>query len=170
MWNDNKILGIFKRWHPTNPHPTFAKNHNMENIVEKGKSWQNKWMGGMAMGECKDKQKKSCITQTDCKHFQRGHGRLQSDNVYTWHGFLQITCEFGDFNSRTFFHNLFTERFVDKEFGNPCYNKIHKNPKMIICNFKQVNLGAIIKKKQIVKTSSELSNDKVGPKTTRLVR
>jgi hypothetical protein len=76
-------------------------------------------MGGMVMGECEEKQRKSWITQTDYKHFQRKYGRLQVDNVYTCHGFLQVTCEFEDFDSRTFFHNLLTEQFVDKEFGNP---------------------------------------------------
>ncbi len=42
-----------------------------------------------------------------------------NDNVYTCHGFLQITCEFEDSDSKTFFHNLLTKQFVDKEFGNP---------------------------------------------------
>ncbi len=119
MWNDNKTFGISKRWHPTNPHLTFTINHNMENIMKKGKSWQNKWMGGMAMGECENKQRKSCITKTNYKHFQRVYGRLQLGNVYTYHGFLQITYKFEDFDSKTFFHNLFIEQFADKEFGNP---------------------------------------------------
>jgi hypothetical protein len=81
--------------------------------LEKGKSWQNKWMGGIAMGECKNKQIKSCIIQTNCKHFRKGYGRLQLNNVYTCHGFFQIMCEFEDFDSRTFFHNLVTKQFVD---------------------------------------------------------
>jgi hypothetical protein len=73
----------------------------------------------MAMGECEEKQIKYWITQTNYKHFQRGYGRLQVDNVYTCHGFLQITCEFEDFDSTTFFHNLRIAQFVDKKFGNP---------------------------------------------------
>jgi len=70
-------------------------------------------MGGIAMGECKNKQRKSCIIQTNCKHFRRGYGRLQLNNVYTCHGFFQIMCEFEDFDSRTFFHNLVIKQFVD---------------------------------------------------------
>jgi hypothetical protein len=41
----------------------------------------------MAMGKCQDQQKKSCIGQTNCKHFQGGYGRLQLGDVYTCHGF-----------------------------------------------------------------------------------
>jgi len=40
-------------------------------------------MGGMVMGKCKDKQRKSCIAQIDCKHFQGIYGRLQLGDVYT---------------------------------------------------------------------------------------
>ncbi len=36
--------------------------------------WQNKWMGGMAMGECKDKQIKYYIAQTNYKHCKGGYG------------------------------------------------------------------------------------------------
>ncbi len=41
------------------------------------------------MGECRNKQKKSCIAQIDYKHFQGRYGRLQLNNVYTCHRFLQ---------------------------------------------------------------------------------
>ncbi len=49
------------------------------------KTWGTKWkrvidtkikMGGMVMGKCQDRQRKSCIIQTNCKHFQGGYGRL----------------------------------------------------------------------------------------------
>jgi hypothetical protein len=61
-------------------------------------------MGGMVMGECKNRQRKSCIAQTNYKHFQGGYGILQLGNVYTCHGFLQKTCKLE--NSITFFHKL----------------------------------------------------------------
>ncbi len=61
----------------------------MENIF-----WQNKWMGGMAMGEWKNKQRKSCIAQTNYKHSKGGYGRLPLGNVYTCHGFLPRTRKF----------------------------------------------------------------------------
>jgi hypothetical protein len=34
-------------------------------------------MGGMVMGECKDRQRKFCIAQIDYTHFQGGYGKLQ---------------------------------------------------------------------------------------------
>jgi hypothetical protein len=61
--------------------------------------WQNKWMGGMAMGKCKDKQRKYCITQTNYKHYKGGYGRLPLGNVYTCHGFLWTTRKFEKTNS-----------------------------------------------------------------------
>jgi hypothetical protein len=33
-------------------------------------------MGGMVMGKCESKQRKSCIAQTYCKYFQGGFGIL----------------------------------------------------------------------------------------------
>ncbi len=122
----------------------------------------------MAMGECKNKQRKYYIIQIDYKHFQKGHGRLQLDNVYTCHGFLQILCKFEIFNSRTFFHNLFIERFVDKKFGNPwqlVINKIHETQKTIICNTRHVSLGGTRIEEQSLKPFGEPLDDKVGPKT-----
>ncbi len=47
----------------------------MEKIMGKGK-WQNRWMGDMAMGECENKQRKSCIAQMYCTYFQWRYGRL----------------------------------------------------------------------------------------------
>jgi hypothetical protein len=32
------------------------------------------------------KKKKFCIVETNYKHFQGGHGRLKSSDVYTCHG------------------------------------------------------------------------------------
>ncbi len=61
MWNEKKTFGISKRWHPTNPPLAFARNQNMGNKMEKG-NWQNRWMGDMVIGECQDRQRKSCIT------------------------------------------------------------------------------------------------------------
>jgi hypothetical protein len=47
----------------------------MGNIMEKG-NWENRWMGGMAIDECEDKQIMSFIVQTSCKYFQGRYGRL----------------------------------------------------------------------------------------------
>ncbi len=38
-------------------------------------------MGDMALGECKDRQRNFCITQTNCKHSIRGYGRLPMGDV-----------------------------------------------------------------------------------------
>jgi hypothetical protein len=61
-------------------------------------------MGGMAMamGKCVDipKKKKSYITQTNCKHFQGGYGRLPLGDAYT----CQRMHELEKIDSRTFFH------------------------------------------------------------------
>ncbi len=56
-------------------------------------------MGGMEMGKCQDKQRNSCITQTNYKHFQGIYGRLQLGDVCTCHGFLQRRYEFEKANS-----------------------------------------------------------------------
>ncbi len=64
---------------------TFAGNQNMGNKMEKN-NWQNKWMGSMATGECEDKQRKSYITKTNCKHSEGGYGKLPLHNIYTCHG------------------------------------------------------------------------------------
>ncbi len=33
-------------------------------------------MGNLAKGECENRQRKSCITETNCKHSKGGYGRL----------------------------------------------------------------------------------------------
>ncbi len=58
MWNDNKPLDMSKRLQSVTPLPTFARNQNMGKRIEK-KNRQNRWMGGLAMGEHKYRQKKS---------------------------------------------------------------------------------------------------------------
>ncbi len=93
-------------------------------IMEKG-NWQNKWMGGMVMGKCKDKQRKICIVKIDYKHFKRGYGRLQLGDVYTCHGFFQRSHKF-EVDSKAFFHK-FIQWFVDKRsFGNHWQLAINK--------------------------------------------
>ncbi len=72
----------------------------------------------MAMGECKDCQRKSYIAQTNCKHYERRYGRLPLDNAYTCHGFLPRMSKFEKIDSITFFYDLI-EGFVDEGFGNP---------------------------------------------------
>jgi hypothetical protein len=79
----------------------------------------------MVMGECKDRQRKSCIAQSNCKHFEGGYGKLPLGDVYTCHGFLLETCKFEKDDSKAFFHNLI-EGFVDKGFGNPWKPSINK--------------------------------------------
>jgi hypothetical protein len=63
-------------------------------------------MGGMVIGECKDRQRKFCIAQTNYTHFQGGYGSLQLGDVYTCHGFLQRTHKLEEANSKTLFHKL----------------------------------------------------------------
>jgi hypothetical protein len=56
-------------------------------------NWQNNWMGNMAMGECKNWQRKFCITQRNYKHIEGGYGRLPLGNVYACHGNFIILWE-----------------------------------------------------------------------------
>jgi hypothetical protein len=49
-------------------------------------------------------------------------------------------------------------------------NKIHETLKMFICNSRQVSLGATRIEEQSVQKFCELSDDKVGPKTTKHVQ
>ncbi len=86
MWDDDKTLGMSKRWHSTTPPPAFVRNQNMGNKMEKN-NWQIRWMGGLTMDKCKDRQRKSCVTETNYKHSKGGYGRLPLGNVYTCHGF-----------------------------------------------------------------------------------
>jgi hypothetical protein len=48
-------------------------------------------MGNMAMGECKNWQRKFYIAQTNYKHSKRRYGRLPLGDVYTCHGFFPRT-------------------------------------------------------------------------------
>jgi hypothetical protein len=145
MWDDNKTLGMSKRWHSVTLPPAFVGNQNMNmgNKMEK-RNWQNRWMGGMAMGKCKNRQIKSCITKTNYKHSKGGYGWLPLGNVYTCHGFFKTMHKFEETNSKTSFHK-FSQWFVHKGFNNhwkPAINKIFETLKTILCNFKQVNLVA----------------------------
>ncbi len=93
MWNDNKTLGISKKWHLVIPCPTFVGNQNMKNKMEKN-NWKNKWMGSVVMGKCKNRDWKSCIIKTNCKHFEGGYRRLPLGDVYTCHEFFKRMREF----------------------------------------------------------------------------
>jgi len=87
-------------------------------IITWGTKWKTKHMNGhMAMGKCKDGQKKSCITKTNCKYSKGGYIRLPLGDVYTCHGFLQKMHEFEKVDSITFFHKL-TQQFINKGLGN----------------------------------------------------
>jgi hypothetical protein len=66
------------------------------------------------MGKCKDRQKKSCITKTNCKYSEGGYGRLQLGDVYTCHGFLQRTCKFEENDPRIFFHTII-QQFIGRQ-------------------------------------------------------
>jgi hypothetical protein len=46
------------------------------------------------MGECKDRQRKFYIIETNCKHCKGGYGRLPLGDVYTCHGFFLRTWKF----------------------------------------------------------------------------
>jgi hypothetical protein len=63
-------------------------------------------MGGLTMDKCKDRQRKSCITETNYKHSKGGYGRLPLGNVYTCHGFLKIMHKFEEADFKTFFHKF----------------------------------------------------------------
>jgi hypothetical protein len=45
-------------------------------------------MGGLAMGERENEQKKSYNIETNYKHFEGGYGKLPLSDVYTCHGFF----------------------------------------------------------------------------------
>jgi hypothetical protein len=45
-------------------------------------------MGGLAMGECENRQINYFIIETNCKHSEGGYGRLPLGDVYTCHGFF----------------------------------------------------------------------------------
>jgi hypothetical protein len=66
-------------------------------------NWQNKWMGGMAMGECEDWQRKFYIVQINCKHYEGGYGILPLGDVYTCHGFLPWTASLKKLIPKYFF-------------------------------------------------------------------
>ncbi len=51
-------------------------------------------MGGMAMGECKNWQRKSYIALKNCKHIEGRYGRLPLRNVYTCHGIFSNKHKF----------------------------------------------------------------------------
>ncbi len=115
MQNDKTTFGISKRSHPTRP-AQVVKNQNVGIKMEKT-NWQNKWMGNMVKGECKNWQRKSYITQTNYKHYKGGYGRLPLGDVYTCHGFLPRMGKF----------EKVIKGFVNKRFGNswkPPFNKI----------------------------------------------
>ncbi len=101
-------------------------------------------MGGVTMGECKDKQRKFWIIKTNYKHPKGGYGRLPLGNVYTCHGFLQRTHELEKTDTWTFFHEII-QWIVNRGFGNlwqPTINRIYEISKTILCNSRHVNLGA----------------------------
>jgi hypothetical protein len=139
--------------------------------MEKG-NWQNKWMRSMVMGKCQNRLRGSCITWTNCKHFKGGYGKLPLGNVRKCHKFLQRLRNLEEVDSKTFFHKLI-DWFVDIRFGNLLQlviNRIYESSKTTLCNSRQASLNATWIYEQSVKTSYELLDDKVGPKTKKCVQ
>jgi hypothetical protein len=67
-------------------------------------------MGGLAMGKCEDRQRKSYITETNYKHSEGGYGKLPLGNVYTCHNFFKGTCKF--------------EKPIPKHFSTSLFNNL----------------------------------------------
>jgi hypothetical protein len=44
-------------------------------------------MGGLTMGKCRVRPRKSYNTETNYKHSKGGYGKLPLGDVYTCHGF-----------------------------------------------------------------------------------
>jgi hypothetical protein len=91
--------------------PTFVGNqkHRENNRIGQLTKHMNGWCDNKQM---QNRQRKYCIIETNCKHSEGGYGRLPLGDVYTCHGFLQITCKFEEVNSKTFFLE-FIQQFVD---------------------------------------------------------
>ncbi len=127
MRNDKKTIAISKRFHPIKPlQQTVAINQNTRIKMEKT-NWQNKWMGSMAMGECKDWQRKSYVALKNVNILKEDMEDYQLGNVYTCHGFLPRRIKFEKADSKTFIYK-FIERFVNGGFGSPwepLFNKIY---------------------------------------------
>jgi hypothetical protein len=93
-------------------------------------------MGRLTMG--KDRQRKSCNTETNYKYSKGGYGRLPLHDVYTCHEFFSIMHKFEKTHSITLFHK-FTQQFVNRRFSNPwkfAINRILETPNMTLCNSK----------------------------------
>jgi hypothetical protein len=66
----------------------------------------------MVKVECENRQRKFCIVQTNCKHFQGGYKRLQLGDVYTCHGFFEGTYKLKKPIPKHFFITLLNNLFV----------------------------------------------------------
>jgi len=64
-------------------------------------------MGNVAMGECKDRQRKACIIKTNCKHSEGGYIKVPLGNVYTCHGFFRERASLKKLIPKHFFTSLF---------------------------------------------------------------
>jgi hypothetical protein len=63
-------------------------------------------MDGMGMGECENRQRKSCNTETNYKHSKGGYGRLPLNDVCTWHEFCKEHTSLEKSTPRHFFTSL----------------------------------------------------------------
>ncbi len=94
------------------------------------------------MGECKNWQRKSYITQTNYKYSERKYGRLPLGDVYTCHGFFPRTGKFEKIDFKTFLYKLI-EGFVNEGFGNPWeppFNKIYGTQ---VNDYMQLQIGKL---------------------------
>jgi len=70
-------------------------------------------MGSLTMDECKDRQRKSCITKTNYKHFEGGYGRLPLGDVYTCHGLFLKHASLKKPIPKHFFTSLLNDLLIE---------------------------------------------------------
>ncbi len=65
------------------------------------------------MGKCENRQRKFCITKTNCKHSKGGYGGLPLGNVYTCHGFSKENASLKKPILEHFFTSLFNDLLTE---------------------------------------------------------
>ncbi len=66
------------------------------------------------MGKCKDRQRKSCIIETNYKHSEGGYGRLPLGDVYTCHNYFFIEhASLKKLIPKHFFTSLFNDLSIE---------------------------------------------------------
>jgi hypothetical protein len=69
-------------------------------------------MGNLAMGKCEDRQIKSCIIETNCKHFEGGYGRLPLGDLYTCREIFKEHTSLKKLIPKHFFTSLFNNLLI----------------------------------------------------------